>query len=219
MLVRSSSRVLSLSAQISKWLYLLTSAFLGGFLYCILTYVSITLFPGSFTLDDYLSVLGNSSLNPNGALFYNLAVIQVGALLPLFYFGLYKTFGEERKNLLVIAVLIGLFNSLSVIMSGVFSEDMYELHYLWSFMIFATWIPVLFLTNFALLKQSGFVKWISLYGLALAVFDTLFVFYVLLFRTNSGAVIEWITIFSFIIWTNLLAISALRNSVTFSSIS
>ncbi len=179
-------------------------------MYCILTYVSSTLFPGSFTLDDYLSVLGNSSLNPDGAIFYNLAVIQVGVLLPLFYFGLYKTFGEERRNFLAIALLIGLLNSLSVIMSGVFSEDMYELHFFWSFMIFATWIPVLFLTNFALLKQSGFIKWVSWYGLALAVFDTFFVCYVLFIGTDTGAIIEWITIFSFIAWTVLLAISGLR---------
>ncbi|MFW9795367.1 MAG: DUF998 domain-containing protein [Candidatus Thorarchaeota archaeon] len=208
-----------MSTQISKWRYLLASAFLGGSLYCILTYVSFILFPGSFTLDDYLSVLGNSSLNPNGAIFYNLAVMQVGVLLPLFYLGLYKTFGEERKNLFVIAVLIGFLNSLSVMMSGVFSEDMYELHYFWSFMIFATWIPVLFLTNFALLKRSGPIKWVSLYGLALAVFDTLFVFYVLLIGTDSGAIIEWITIFSFIIWAILLASSALRESVDSSTIS
>ncbi|MHA2024377.1 MAG: DUF998 domain-containing protein [Candidatus Thorarchaeota archaeon] len=208
-----------MSTQISKWTYLLASAFLGGTLYCILTYVSITFFPGSFTLDDYLSVLGNSSLNPNGAIFYNLAVIQVGLLLPLFYLGLYKTFGEDRKKLLVIAVLIGLLNSLSVMMSGVFSEDVYELHYFWSFMIFATWIPVLFLTNFALLKQGGLIKWVSLYGLALAAFDTLFVLYVLFIGTDSGAIIEWITIFSFIAWAVLLAISALKGSMTTSSTS
>ncbi|MFX1559523.1 MAG: DUF998 domain-containing protein [Promethearchaeota archaeon] len=208
-----------MSAQISKWTYLLTAAFLGGFLYCILTYISFTLFPGSFTLDDYLSVLGNSSLNPNGAIFYNIAVIQVGVLLPLFYFGLYKTFGGNRKNLLVIAVLFGLLNSFSVMMSGVFSEDMYDLHFFWSFMIFATWIPVLFLTNFALLKQRGFIKLVSLYGLALAVFDTLFVFYVLLIGTDSGAIIEWITIFSFIAWAVLLATFALRESVASSSTS
>lgn len=184
--------------QISKWRYLLTSAFLGGSLYCILTYVSVTLFPGEFTLEDYLSVLGKSNLNPNGATFYNVAVIQVGVFLPPFYLGIYKTFGEERKRFLAIALPIGLLNSLSVMMSGVFSEDVYELHYFWSFMIFATWIPVLFVTNFALLKQSGFVKWVSVYGLALAVFDTLFVLYVIYIGTDSGAIIEWITIFSFI---------------------
>lgn len=208
-----------MSIRISKWTYLLASAFLGGTLYCILTYVSITLFPGSFTLDDYLSILGNSSLNPNGAIFYNLAVIQVGVLLPLFYLGLYKTFGEERKKHLLIAVLIGLLNSLSVIMSGVFSEDVYEIHYFWSLLIFATWIPMLFLSNFALLKRSGFVKWVSLYGLALAVFDTFFVSYVLLIGTDTGGIIEWITIFSFIAWAVLIAISALKEVAASSSIS
>jgi hypothetical protein len=86
-------------------------------------------------------------------------------------------------------------------------------------MIFATWIPVLFLSNFALLKRSGFVKWVSLYGIALAAFDTFFVFYVLLIGTDSGAIIEWITIFSFIAWAVLLAISALKEFISSSSTS
>ncbi len=191
---------------------LLSLAFIGGIAYCVLTFISFTFYPEPFSpFDDYLSVLGNSTLNPNGAVFYNLAVIQAGLLLPLFYAGLYKAFGEQgRSKLLTLAVLVGVFNSLSVTMSGVFSENVYELHYMWSLLIFITWIPVLFLTNIALLKQGGYIAWVCIYGLILGIIDTFFVLYALLIGTDTGSLSEWVTIFSFIGWTMLLAISALK---------
>jgi hypothetical protein len=174
--------------------------------------VSITFYPGLISpLDDYLSILGNSSLNPDGAVFYNLAVILAGVSLVPFYIGLFKTFGEQRGfRLLTLVLVIGMLNSLSVMMSGVFSEDVYDIHYLWSLAIFATWIPVLFLANTALLKQGGIIRWVSFYGLGLGVIDTSFVLYVLTLGTGTGAIMEWITIFSFIAWTVLLAIPSLR---------
>ncbi len=191
---------------------LLSLAFIGGIACCVLTFISIIFYPEPFSpFDDYLSVLGNSTLNPNGAVFYNLAVTQAGLLLPLFYAGLYKAFGEQgRSKLLTLAVLIGIFNSFSVTMSGVFSENVYELHYMWSLLIFITWIPVLFLTNIALLKQGGYIAWVCIFGLILGIIDTFFVLYALLIGTDTGSLTEWVTIFSFIGWTMLLAISALK---------
>ncbi|UCE10945.1 MAG: DUF998 domain-containing protein [Candidatus Thorarchaeota archaeon] len=197
----------------SRWTLLLSSAFFGGTAYCVLTWLSIGFYPGHISpLDNYLSVLGNSSLNPSGAIFYNLAVILAGISLIPFYVGLFQTFGEEGRNrILTLAMTIGVLNTVAIMMSGVFSEDVYDIHYLASFSIFLTWIPVLLLTNLALLNQGGFIMWTSRYGLVLGVIDTLFMFYVLLFGTDTGAIIEWVTIFSFVAWTVLLAIPSLRN--------
>ena len=194
--------------------WLCSSAFIGVFAYCVLTWISASYYPGSFgPITDYLSVLGNINLNPEGAIFYNMAVSSAGLLLIPFYIGVYLSFGVLRKSkLLASAVVFGLLNGVSVLMSAVFSEGIvYELHFIWSFMIFLTWIPVLFLTNSFLVQESGFAKWTGVYGLGLAIFDTVFVIFVVLFGTGGGAIIEWVTIFSFLGWTILIAIAAIRD--------
>ncbi|MHA2427837.1 MAG: hypothetical protein ACXADB_07425, partial [Candidatus Hermodarchaeia archaeon] len=59
----------------SKWTLLVLTAFIAVILYCSLTYISILHYPGFFDpFSDYLSRLGKSSLNPTGAIYYNLAV-------------------------------------------------------------------------------------------------------------------------------------------------
>lgn len=200
----------------SKWSLLSISAIVGSAGYCVFTLVSISFYPAPFSpFDDYLSVLGNSSLNPNGAIFYNAAVILAGLFLFPFYVSMYKSFsGPEFSKLLAAAIAFGMFNAFSVMMSGIFSEDLYEQHYFWSLMIFASWIPVLYMLNSALVKHHGFVKWVSYYGLSLAMFDTVFVAYVLLIGTDTGSILEWMTIFSFLIWAVLHALAALRKDTS-----
>ncbi|MFX1415774.1 MAG: DUF998 domain-containing protein [Promethearchaeota archaeon] len=197
----------------SKWSLLSISAIIGSVAYCVLTIVSISFYPAQFSpLDDYLSVLGNSSLNPDGAIFYNLGVFLAGLFLFPFYVGMYKTYSRlEHGKLLAAAVAFGMFNAFSVMMSGIFSEDLYEIHYFWSLMIFASWIPVLYMVNSAVMKHHGFIRWVSYYGLFLATFDTLFVTYVLFFGTDTGSILEWVTIFSFLTWAVLHAFAVLRN--------
>ncbi|MHA2314534.1 MAG: DUF998 domain-containing protein [Candidatus Hermodarchaeia archaeon] len=183
----------------SKWNLLVLPGVIGAILYCSLTYVSI--------LHYYLSRLGNSSLNPTGAIYYNLAVIQTGVMLLLTYLGIFSAYKNTKHyRLLIIATVIGMFNAFSIVMSGVFSEDIYQLHFIFSLLIFATWVPVLFSMNYILFKQGGYEKGISYYGFVVGVLNTIFVLFVLLFGTDSGAIIEWISIFSFLTWALLVVL-------------
>lgn len=195
-----------------KWSKFYVSGIIGICVYCILTWISASYYPGSFgPMTDYLSVLGNSNLNPDGAVFYNLGVSLTGLTLIPFYIGMYMTYGKPTGSKLIsIATVFGFLNCLSILLSAVFPEDVYELHFIWSLMIFLTWIPVLFLTNSFLFRKSGLIKWTSVYGLALALFDTAFVMYVVLIGTSTGSINEWITIFAFLGWIFLLAITAIR---------
>ena len=140
----------------SKWTLLVLLGFIGAILYCIFTYVSILHYPGFFNpFTEYLSRLGNSSLNPSGAIYYNLAVIQVGVMLLLTYLGIFSAYkNTDHHRILIIATAIGMFNAFSIIMSGVFNEDIYALHFIFSLLIFATWIPVLFSLNYILFKRN-----------------------------------------------------------------
>jgi hypothetical membrane protein len=192
----------------SKWNLLVLPGIIGAILYCSLTYVSILHYPGFFNpFTEYLSRLGNSSLNPTGATYYNLAVIQTGVMLLLTYLGIFSAYRNTKHyRILIIATAIGMFNAFTIIMSGVFSEDIYELHFIFSLLIFATWIPVLFSMNYILFKQGGYEKGISYFGLVVGAINIIFVLFVLLFGTDSGAIIEWISIFSFLSWALLVVL-------------
>ncbi|MDO8124052.1 MAG: DUF998 domain-containing protein [Candidatus Hermodarchaeota archaeon] len=192
----------------SKWTLLVLPGLIGAILYCSLTYVSILHYPGFFNpFTEYLSRLGNSSLNPTGASYYNLAVIQTGVMLLLTYLGIFSSYKNTKHyRILLIATAIGMFNAFTIIMSGVFSEDIYELHFIFSLLIFATWIPVLFSMNYILFKQGVYEKGISYYGFVLGVLNIIFVLFLLLFGTDSGAIIEWISIFSFMTWALLVVL-------------
>ena len=192
----------------SKWSLLVLTAFIGVILYCILTYVSILHYPGFFDpFSNYLSRLGNSSLNPTGAVYYNLALIQAGLMLLLTYIGIYL---DNRKagqyRMLVIATAFGMFSAFAIIMAGVFNEDIYFLHFIFSLLIFASWIPVLISMNYIMFNQGGYAKWISYYGFVLAALNIIFVLFVLFFGTDTGSIIEWISVFSFASWALLIAL-------------
>ncbi len=187
--------------------YLVLFAVVGGLLYCIFTYISATFYPQTFgPLETYLSVLGNSSLNPDGALYYNLGVISAGLSLIPFYIGLFVSRKDTSyPHILAVVFLAGIINCISIIMSGVFSEDVYDLHFFWSFMIFLSWIPLLLLANGVLIQMQGAFRGTGVYGMLLGLFDSVFVAYVIMFGSGGGAILEWVTIFSFLGWAVLLA--------------
>lgn len=192
----------------SNWTLLVCTAFIGSILYCSLTYVAILHYPGFFDpFTNYLSRLGNSTLNPTGAIYYNFAVILAGVMLFLTYLGLFSAYrNTEYQQILIITTTIGIVNSFSLIMSGVFNEDIYVLHFLFSLLIFVTWIPVLISMNFILFKRGSYERWISFYGFALGALNTLFVLFVLIVGTSSGAILEWMAVFSFQSWVLLVVL-------------
>jgi len=192
----------------SNWTLLVLTAFIGAILYCSLTYLAILHYPGFFDpFTNFLSRLGNSTLNPTGAIYYNLAVILAGVMLFLTYLGLLSAYRNTNyQRILIIATAIGIVNSFSLMMSGVFSEDIYTLHFIFGLLIFATWIPVLFSINYILFKRGSYERWISFYGFALGALNTIFVLFVLIVGTSSGAILEWMAVFSFQSWALLVAL-------------
>jgi hypothetical membrane protein len=192
----------------SHWTLLILTAFIGSILYCSLTYVAILHYPGFFDpFTNYLSRLGNTTLNPTGAIYYNLAVIFAGAMLFLTYLGLFSAYrNTDYQQLLIVTTASGMLNSFSLMMSGVFSEDIYILHFIFGLLIFATWIPVLLSMNYILFKRGSHERRISFYGFALGTLNTIFVLFVLIVGTSFGAILEWMAVFSFQSWALLVAL-------------
>jgi hypothetical protein len=78
--------------------------------YCAFTLTSIAFFPRPVSpLNDWLSDLGNSSYNPQGAIFYNVGCVLTGLALFPFFAGFYCWYTDEkwRKSLMMITQAVG----------------------------------------------------------------------------------------------------------------
>ncbi|MHA1297635.1 MAG: DUF998 domain-containing protein, partial [Promethearchaeota archaeon] len=161
--------------------------------YCVFTFTSLALFPPPFSpLTNWLSDLGNSTYNPNGALFYNLGCILTGASLFPFFIGLYIWKFNELWNKILVYInqVIGCFAGFSLILIGVFSEDFIGPHIFWSNVFFETILFVLLITPIALFRHEKFIKWIAIYGIGVFIIDLIFVFSI------NEPILEWFTVFT-----------------------
>ena len=177
--------------------------------------MAIQRFPGTYSATRYyLSVLGNVDKNPEGAMFYNLAVMITGLSLLLFYGGfvIWNSI-QERSKILFAIFMFGLMNGFSIFMSGVYPEvPHYQVHFIWSLLIFIAFIPVLILFGIYLRRYSGLNKVISYLGFILAAYNLVFVTYVLTEGTSTGSLLEWISVFSYIGWIILNVINLMHST-------
>ncbi len=195
--------------SIIKWITI-SAGFAASAFYCIFTVLAIQRFPGHFSANlHYLSVLGNVTRNPNGAIFYNRGVMIIGLSLLIFYVGFVVWNASREKSKILWGVLIfGSLNGFSIFMSAVYPEvPDYQKHYIWSLLIFIAFIPVLILFSLYLRRYSGFNRIISYSGFVLAAYNLVFVLYALKEGTTSGALLEWISVFSYIGWIMLYVIN------------
>lgn len=208
-------------AKIIRWMTI-SAGFAGPLFYCIFTILALQRFPGTFSATQYyLSVLGNVNKNPSGAIFYNRGVILTGLSLLIFYGGFVIWSSIQKRSKTLAAVLIsGLMNGFSIFMSGVYPEvPHYQTHFTWSLLIFVSLIPILILFSLYLRRYSGLNKIISYSGFLLAAYNLIFVIYALTEGTTSGALLEWISVFSYIGWIilnviNLIPYNKIQNRIS-----
>jgi len=173
-------------------------------IYCVFTFSSLALFPPPFSaFTNWLSDLGNSIYNPNGAILYNLGCILTGIILFPFFIGMYKWYREEILHKLVMIGLqaTGCFSGFALIMVGIFSEDFPAPHVFWSEVFFAVNLVVLIISSVALYVHPDFIKWISVYGIIVAVINLLFVFIL------GTPILEWFTVFTALGYVGLIVIN------------
>jgi hypothetical protein len=196
-------------AILIKWITI-SAGLAASVFYCLYTILAIQRFPGNFSATrHYLSVLGNVNRNPDGAIFYNRGVMLTGLSLLIFYvcFVTWNALRERSKILLGI-LMFGSMNGFSIFMSAVYPEvPDYQKHFTWSLLIFMAFIPVLILFSLYLRRYSGLNKIISYSGFGLAAYNLIFVIYGLTEGTTSGALLEWISVFSYIGWIILNVIN------------
>jgi hypothetical membrane protein len=194
-----------------KWPISCTSGILVIVLYCMFTFSSLALYPGPFSITvNYLSDLGNSVFNPNGAVLYNVGIILAGLALFPFFIGLYKWYTKEqwRRMLLIATQVIGFIEAFSLIMIGVFPETSGDPHILWSDIQFILNLLVLILADVALITHPKFMKPIGYYCFVVAAIQVLTL--VLIFMGNSSSLVEWFTVFTTLIFVGLIVVNMLR---------
>lgn len=213
----SKREVRRIHPVVSWWLWAAVFGLAAVGLYVTLTAAAILRFPGPVTpFDTYLSQLGNANYSPDGALFYDLAVVLGGMALILFFFALYRLYPDwGPKWLRWIALWAGVVNGLAVLMSGVFAEhvDM-DAHTAWSYLIFFSLIPLLLAYSLAFWKMIEGSKGISLYGFVVCAVDIFFLAIILSggLDPGLGSLMEWFSVFSFLAWITLVSLDVLRRS-------
>ncbi len=191
-------------------------------LYISFTIIAIAHFPGTVSpLDMYLSTLGNPDISPEGAIFYILGVILAGLAEILFFIAInahYSQYG--RRWILMIGLISGIISGISALMSGVYPERVIEItdltsindnqHESWSILIFFSFILVLLAFSLTFWRTSGTSRWITLYGFLVCAIDVIFL--AALLSDSQGAIMEWITVFSYLIWVLLVSLDVLKRS-------
>jgi len=182
--------------------------------YITFTIIAIILFPEPVSpFDVYLSRLGNADVSPDGALFYNLAVILGGVAEILFFIAVFVHYStRDRICLWRIAVLVGIINGISVLMSGVYAEHVnMGAHTTWSYIIFISLIPTLLAFNLLFRVAPGVSKGVSGYGFLVCAIDIFFLVTILNGGLEPGLVsfMEWFSVFTFLGWVLLLSLNML----------
>jgi len=182
--------------------------------YIKLTVISITRYPLPFSpLNDFLSQLGSSTLNPAGAIYYNLAVILGGTTALLFYRELNRWYTEKSgEQLPRYTTSLFTLNALAVALSGVFPESTnYPLHVAASYMIFITFIPILLQVNKALQQLPDYPKPICIYGYIVAAINAILLISVTAEFMGTGpgigSIMEWLAVFTYLGWITALALN------------
>jgi len=190
-----------------RWPILCIAGIMVIVLYCTFTFTSLALFPKPCNpINNWLSDLGNSSYNPNGAVFFNIGCVLTGLMLFPFYAGIRRWYTKEywRKHLLLVTQVAGFSSAFALVMIGVFSEDYPTQHLFWSQVFFVLNLAVLILANTSLITHPNFIRPIGYYGYAVAAIN------LTLILISTTPLIEWLTVFTALGYAGLLTYNTFK---------
>ena len=154
--------------------------------------ISVLLAPPPFSpLTNYLSSLGNSLYNPDGAIIYNSSVVISGFLFLIFFIGFNQWYTNVRMDKIILSAIqiVGCFLAITIVLTGFFSEDFYmEQHVLLSIIAGILGFLVQVSIVFYLIKQEESIKKITY-----SIFGLMVLYIMLLFILSPQHVLtEWV---------------------------
>jgi Protein of unknown function (DUF998) len=133
--------------------------------YVTLAAASYASYPTAFSpLDNWLSDLGNTDLNPSGSLLYRLDAVVIGILLALFFIGIRFSALDQRNRgrvFITLAQVFGLVAAFALLMTGIFSEGTHASHSLWSNVLYVSFGMAVFFSGWAFLYFAHIPRGLS----------------------------------------------------------
>ncbi|UTB32150.1 MAG: DUF998 domain-containing protein [Methanobacterium sp. ERen5] len=186
--------------------------------FSVLTFISLSFYPESYSIAfNWLSNLGNVDLNPQGAIYFNMACIVTGIILIQFISQFYRwdTGNLVERILLAMAIILGIFASVSLIFAGVFPETNIQLHVLASRGVFeALFLSIILMTG-AIFNHPKFMVSVALIGVMAVIIDLFFLTILSLPKYHDALAtphptlpipgLEWFAVFLSFIWLAALS--------------
>ncbi len=154
--------------------------------------VSYTRYPAAFSVTkNWLSDLGNVTLNPRGAAICRVDVILVGLVIGLFFVGLAVRRNRQRSRTKVFiscSQAVGLVSGQALRMTGEFSVGLYPSHAIWACIFFISSGAAVFLSGLGFLHYRRPFKKLTYLAFSLAVLEWAMA------AVSRIHVIEWVVI-------------------------
>jgi hypothetical membrane protein len=190
-----------------------TVVVISGFA-CIAVYLSFTVaarafYPTSFDpAGNWLSDLGNPSLNPSGAVLYRLGCILTGLLLVSFFvaLGFLRAGRPKRVSIYTaIAQALGAVSGLALVLTGIFSEGNHSSHSFWSAVLYISFGTAVFFVGLAFVFMPGFSRSLSYLAFAITACDWVMAAF------NTTRFLEWIVVTLMLVFVAALAVRLSRS--------
>ena len=164
-------------------------AVVGYLFFALLAYSQ---YPLPFSpMTNWLSTLGDYTLNPNGAIFYNLGIILTGLMLLLFFVGLSAWKIENNRVQVVmlrLAQIFGGLGALCTMMSAIFPMNNFKIHAFWSTSLYIMLSTGFIFSAAALRYHKSVPVWLLILGILPAPLVILTKYFVTVY------VLEWVIV-------------------------
>src|SRR5574339_399625 len=207
---------MEVSSMKSRFPVCYSSAILGAVTYIVFAILAYVQYPVSFSpIHNWLSDLGNTINNPQGAIFYNVGVVTSALFLAIWFTAGLSQWKLQHKTthqrLLLISQIAGILAAIAMIMSAIYPINGFQIHAFWSkihFMMFGMGFGF----SVAALRYHPLLPKVNLYvGATAAVLPTLMLIF------GNSYWLEWAAVGCMIVYMLLigkagLTFSRYRNS-------
>ncbi|TFG26493.1 MAG: hypothetical protein EU532_09675 [Promethearchaeota archaeon] len=172
-----------------KWPISVVSGLFAIITFWSFAFISMAHFPGVYNpFVNWMSNLGNSKLNPEGAIYFNIGIIIAGIALFPFFIGLYEWYigGPRNKRLTILTQLAGFYCAFAMIMCGIYPENYFLIHIFWSMSLFIMSVFTFLFPSIALYKYK-FTRSVAIFGFSAAAVNLVLWIFII-------PIMEWVTI-------------------------
>jgi hypothetical membrane protein len=161
--------------------------------------------------NNTLSQLGNSTLNPHGAIFYLTGCALAGVLAIAFFLSLgpWRQSGTQNQGrLLLIIQTLGIVSGFGLFMNAICPEDDYAPHHFWAGLIFNAFAAAMLLAPVALWRRDRS-------SVPIAVFCLLtFAAVIVMFIFSGSHWLEWLPVTMFLVFPSFVGFLLQRRAET-----